>query len=65
MGQSERFNMGDSASIQMTPPIKKVGNKEYGAVLSANEDSMMKIAKMALELKKSTGKPIMIILGGD
>lgn len=61
MAQKENFSMGDHASINMTPP-RKVGGKEYGAVLSANEETMKDVAKMALELKKMTGKPIMIIL---
>ena len=61
MGQSEKFNVGDSARIEMTPP-KKVGGKEYGAVLSATELTMKDVSRMAIELKKMTGKPIMIVL---
>lgn len=61
MAQKENMHMGDIPNIEMSPS-KKVGGKEYGAVLSANESTMMDVAKMAIDLKRMTGKPIMIIL---
>ena len=70
MGQKDVFNMGDEAQIIMSPPLKK-GNgedktaKNYGAVLSASDITVDEVFKAAKTMRKLTGKPIMIILGGD
>ncbi len=70
MGQKDAFTMGDEAQIIMTPPLEK-GNgedksaKNYGAVLSATDKTVDEVFKTAKTMKKLTGKPIMIILGGD
>lgn len=67
MGEKEKLQVKDVVKAVITPPVNggKQGNKEYGAILSANNKNIHEIADIAIAMKKQTKKPIMIVLGGD
>ena len=65
MGNSG-FTVADKIAGSISPPIKTPPeNKNYGAILSATVETAQEVLEVAIKMRKCTGKPVMLIIGGE
>ena len=68
MAVGDQFAVQDSATMEMSKGTGGNGatkpSKEYGAVLSSTLDNADEVFETAKKMRKLTGKPIMLIIGG-